>query len=401
MVASICITCEEDDSGDELGTITIPVLVPTTGGLGAQGQAWEYALLLAQKEINDSGGVLGKELFLDIRDSQTDPTVGVKLAQDFFEKYDVRFLIHSDGSDSALAVAQEVTLPNNALILATVAGTTAFTTIEENTDLCFRSVVGSDLSGRAAAALAESDQHTNVAVYAEEHPYTQSLAASFVAYIKETGGTITAEVNCPISPPEDYDYASDLKTLESSNPDGIYLATYPSAGMNFLKTWGAQGNFTGGWYLDAILNTTDLFDTLVGTDLEGIRGITAMGNPTALKAMQAAMKAQFGEGADLTVSRLGENYDAVYLLALAIAKAGSTDTVAVRDALRTIATPPGTVVGPGEFRTALDLIAAGEDINYEGASGSVDFDEYGNVSAVFENWEVQNRTFVGISTWTP
>ena len=52
-------------------------------------------------------------------------------------------------------------------------------------------------------------------------------------------------------------------------------------------------------------------------------------------------------------------------------------------ALREVATPPGTVIRPGEWEKAKAALAAGEDINYEGASGNVDFDENGDVGGIY------------------
>ncbi len=89
------------------------------------------------------------------------------------------------------------------------------------------------------------------------------------------------------------------------------------------------------------------------------------------------------------------------LLALAIEKAGTTDTLAVRDALREVASPPGTTIGPGEFKKAVRLIAKGDDINYDGAGGNVDFDENGNVSSDFELWKIKDDAFVNIGSWSP
>jgi hypothetical protein len=51
-----------------------------------------------------------------------------------------------------------------------------------------------------------------------------------------------------------------------------------------------------------------------------------------------------------------------------------------------VANPPGTFVGPGEFEKAFELLKAGKPINYEGASGSVDFDVNGDVTAPIEIW---------------
>ena len=76
-------------------------------------------------------------------------------------------------------------------------------------------------------------------------------------------------------------------------------------------------------------------------------------------------------------------YDASFLLALAIEKAGSADRSAIGAALREVANEPGTVIRPGEWEKAKAAIAAGEDINYEGASGNVDFDEAGDVGGIY------------------
>ena len=89
---------------------------------------------------------------------------------------------------------------------------------------------------------------------------------------------------------------------------------------------------------------------------------------------------------------LAETYDAVALIALAAAKAGTTtDAVAIRDALRSVANPDGEVVGPGVegIRRALTLIAEGKEINYEGAAGAVDFDENGDVFGPIEIWKIE------------
>ncbi|MCY4581932.1 MAG: amino acid ABC transporter substrate-binding protein, partial [Chloroflexi bacterium] len=75
------------------------------------------------------------------------------------------------------------------------------------------------------------------------------------------------------------------------------------------------------------------------------------------------------------------------------AQAGSTtDPEAIRDALRSVANPPGEGVGPGVRGNAhaLALVAEGKDINYEGASGPVDFDENGDVTGPIEVWKVED-----------
>ena len=83
-----------------------------------------------------------------------------------------------------------------------------------------------------------------------------------------------------------------------------------------------------------------------------------------------------------------QGYDAVMLLALAIEHSGGTDRDGILSSLRAIAAPPGKIVGPGDWAEAVKLIAAGTDINYEGAAGSADFDENGDVSGLYRKNEV-------------
>ncbi len=78
-----------------------------------------------------------------------------------------------------------------------------------------------------------------------------------------------------------------------------------------------------------------------------------------------------------------QGYDATFLIALAIEKAGKAERGLISKALRAVANPPGEVVRPGEWKKAKALLAAGKDINYEGASGTVDFDENGDVPGFY------------------
>ena len=87
-----------------------------------------------------------------------------------------------------------------------------------------------------------------------------------------------------------------------------------------------------------------------------------------------------------------EAFDAVVAIALGAAAAGTnTDAAAIRDSLRDTVNAPGTVYGPGEggIAAALAAVAIGEDIDYQGASGPVEFDENGDIRfGAIEVWQV-------------
>ena len=76
-------------------------------------------------------------------------------------------------------------------------------------------------------------------------------------------------------------------------------------------------------------------------------------------------------------------YDAMFLMALAIEKAGSADPKAIPAALRAVANGPGEIILPGEWAKAKKLIAEGKDIRYVGGAGPQDFDENGDVAGSF------------------
>jgi branched-chain amino acid transport system substrate-binding protein len=85
-------------------------------------------------------------------------------------------------------------------------------------------------------------------------------------------------------------------------------------------------------------------------------------------------------------------YDAAMILALAITRANSTDPATIKAEYRTVANPPGETIYPGEWAKARALLMQGKKINYEGASGSCDLAENGEIlSTPFDVWTVDAK----------
>ena len=102
----------------------------------------------------------------------------------------------------------------------------------------------------------------------------------------------------------------------------------------------------------------------------------------------ADFKAEFGSIP--AVPFISNTYDATAVIGLAAyaarVKGLALTSPNIKDHLRQVANPPGTFIGPGQFKLAFELLKQGKDINYEGASGSVDFDDNGDVVAPIEIW---------------
>ncbi|NCF38043.1 MAG: branched-chain amino acid ABC transporter substrate-binding protein, partial [Gammaproteobacteria bacterium] len=87
-----------------------------------------------------------------------------------------------------------------------------------------------------------------------------------------------------------------------------------------------------------------------------------------------------------------ESYDAAALIVLAMQAAGSADRAAIQSKMMMVANAPGKKVGPGELGKALKIIAAGGDVDYEGAT-NVEFNEVGEVFGSYKELEIGNGSW--------
>src|SRR5690606_27226039 len=110
----------------------------------------------------------------------------------------------------------------------------------------------------------------------------------------------------------------------------------------------------------------------IGAPLEGSYGqhpsSDADGYPVYLDLAKASEKSFDG-----STNFAPNSYDAAALIILAMQAAGSTDPKVYKDKIMEVANGPadgsGEKINPGELGKALELIAAGKPINYEGATG--------------------------------
>ena len=74
------------------------------------------------------------------------------------------------------------------------------------------------------------------------------------------------------------------------------------------------------------------------------------------------------------------------LAALAAAAGGDTDGQTIQENLQAVSSG-GEEVLPSDICEGLEMAANGDDINYEGAAGSQNFDDNGDVTSQYELWE--------------
>ena len=357
------------------GPLKIGVLVSFTGDLSDFGPAHENTVRLAAKEINAAGGVLGQDIEIVRGDDGTDPSQGATEATRLVEVENVDVILGALSSGVTLQIAESVTGPG-AVLQISPASTSPGLTEANDSDFLFRTTISDAAQGVILAQLATEIGLTSVCNMFINNAYGEGLSDSFKTNFEAAGGTITAAVP---HESEQATYASELDTCTAGGPEALAAIAYPESAGVFLREAVEAGKVSTFLFVDGT-KSTDMLDELGWANFDGTRGTA----PSALDlpagdAFEAAYAAEYGETPPLPFMR--EIYDAVYLAALAAETAGSTDSTAIRDALRDVANPPGETINPGTegFTAALAAIAAGNDINYEGAAGPVDLDANGDV----------------------
>ena len=371
---------------DEAGPLRIAVLFPFTGDLSDFGQPFLQAAELAVNQINEAGGVNGQPIELVQGDSATSPQQAVEEARRLIELEGVSAIVGPAGSGETLPVAESVTGPAGVLEV-TMSATSPALTIANDNDFLFRTVISDAAQGVVMADVAREQGFESACVLYVNNAYGQGLNEAFADRFTAEGGTITAQVP---HEQEQASYASEIASCTEADPDVLIGAAYPESGRVFLRELIESGDAPSLIFSDG-LQSPDMFAELGWDVFEGSYGTAAGAPETDAAAMfQQAWEEAYGEIP--AVPYLREINDAIYLIALAAEQAGSTDSAAIRDALREVANEPGTAVGPGQegWQAAVAAIDAGEDINYEGAAGSVDLDENGDVSkGTIIIWQVQ------------
>ncbi|MCY4086157.1 MAG: ABC transporter substrate-binding protein [Actinomycetia bacterium] len=367
-----------------------PVLV--VGHLAALsgyfGEAMSQAAALAADHLNLAGGPAGSPVVVAVRDSGTSPAEAVEATRVLLDAEGAAAIVGAASSGATVAVAEEVTAPAGVLQISGSSTAPAITTLVDG-DFLFRTVLSDAAQGVVLADLAAELGYRTAGVIHVDNPYGHGLATRFAEAFAARGGTVTAIV---AHGRNQSSYAAEAELVTAGGPDVLVVVSYEEAEVYLREV--LEGGYSGAFLFTDGTRSPELFEAVGWDLLEGSYG-TGPGFEASRPQTQAfvdAYRAVYGIQPPSLF--MNETYDAVVLVGLAAAAAGTvTDSAAIRDQLRHVANPPGVVVGPGAagVKRALGLIAAGVDVNYEGASGPVDLDANGDVRAgTIEVWRVED-----------
>jgi branched-chain amino acid transport system substrate-binding protein len=365
-----------------------------TGGLGALGPRIRDGARLAIDEVNKAGGVLrGQRLVFVDADDQTNPQVAVDAATRLVQVEQVAALIGAMASGSTIPVANSVTIPNGTVQISPSSTAPAISALKDN-DFVFRTAVPDGLQGMVIAREARARSIDRIAIMAINSPYGNGLMNAIRDNFTRLGGTVTSASNFEGDRPS---YRSELATAAGSgNPQALVVVGYPANGGTTIMRQALENGFFRSFIMPDGMRDPSVVREIGAKNLATSWGTapSSTAEPALQERFRTAYRAFSKE--DPTQAFVGEAYDAAMIIALAIQQAGSADRTAIRNALRQVANGPGERVGPGEFARAKDLISRGVKINYEGASGPVDFDANGDVQGRIGVWVVRDSGEIAV-----
>lgn len=380
------------------GGLRIGVLLSISGSLDDFGPGNYRGALMAVEEINAQGGVLGQTVTITLADDQTSPTAAAAGATKLITGDRVNAIVgaqFSGGSIAALTIARGSGVP----LVSPSATSPSLSNLTLTGGYFFRTTPNDNLQGTVAAQyLYNNLSFRYVNIMNINDPYGNGLAGAVKAKFTALGGTVNTTV---VIDPSSTDFTSDITALFATNPQAVYFIAFTDEGTLVMKQWQSGLSTHPGWdrqwVLAEGLKSQQWLDEIrapaVGVDVTQLLGTSPVSGVAPLyKDFEVRYKAENNN--KLPVQYTDFAYDAAYLIALAAQKAGSVSGTAIKDALRSVAGPPGTIVrpGPGNWTLARNAIAAGQDIDWEGAAGAENFDQYGDVTGPYEIWGV-NATF--------
>lgn len=380
-------TQKSGTSGSQAESISIGAAIPNSGDLAVFGQRNQRGFDLALKDINSAKLHDGKELEVLVEDTQTAPQAGVSAARKLASQEGVPAILGAVSSGVTQAIAKSVTIPNEVVQVATASTSSAITELEDD-NYILRTATSSALEGRALADLALENDVTTASFVYVNNAYGIGFADSMEEAFKSKGGTVASRVPYESGKSS---YRPVLNKAMEGDPDGIVFVAYPKSFTTMIKQAYEMGLREKVTYLASDGIVADSVEENVPE--KAINGLLGL-NPTppvesnVYQTFLDDFDAEYGKKPTIWTAYA---YDAIMLTAIAIEAAGEVESTAIRDQIYGISRPKGTKVST--FSEAKAELEKGNDVNYEGASGSVDLTDAGDVPGTYRKFEVVGGAF--------
>jgi urea transport system substrate-binding protein len=305
--------------------IKIGVPVGLSGANSVVAPSVVQSAQLAVEEINAKGGVLGRQLALEVADDAS----GAAGAQKAFDS-----LVFQKKVDALISM--ETSAARNAALPIVARGKVPYiySSFYEGKSCSPFMYVNAWVPEQQVPPIVDYFNKEKGAkkffLIGSDYAFGRGMLAFTKAYIEKTGGKVVGEEYLPM---DGSDWTPIISKLKSAAPDALITSTAGGApNVTLTKQLRAAGIALPYGNLAVDEGTAKS----MGTDAEGIylsasyvTGIDSAANKTFLAAMQKKFGAELKTPNDLSVPE----YEAVYAYKAAVEKAGSTEEVKVLKAL--------------------------------------------------------------------
>jgi len=335
---------------------------------------------LAFSEASKSGSFLGGKSIVTIRADSTciDAAAASSAAERLITSDNVAAIMGADCSGVTTAIANNVAVPNGVVMVSPSATSPALSTIDDK-GYFFRTAPSDARQGQVLADILKARGISEVAVTYTNNDYGKGLADSFSKAFKANGGIISIS-----AAHEDgkADYSAEVGALSASGSKHLAVFGYvDQGGKGIIQASIDADAFSSFVMADGMVG--DALLEAMGSNLDG--SIATL--PGGSAGSEAFAKYAKSKGIKDDGPFVPESYDAAALIVLAMQAAGSADRAAIQSKMMMVANAPGKKIGPGELGKALKIIAAGGDVDYQGAT-SVEFNDVGEVFGSYKELEI-------------
>jgi branched-chain amino acid transport system substrate-binding protein len=167
----------------------------------------------------------------------------------------------------------------------------------------------------------------------------------------------------------------------AGHPDAFVIIDFPDDYKKIVPFLLKRGSFDPAktFTSDTMLVNNSVYQGIPAKAVEGVRG-TQPATPTKGTAAQAFDRLYRGAAEAPAERQLfdAQNFDAVMLCFLASTAARTNNGQAIRDHLTAVSGPPGVKYTYLQLPQAVKALRAGKEIDYEGVSGPINFDDHGD-----------------------
>jgi branched-chain amino acid transport system substrate-binding protein len=367
LLASVAITAMSGAAYAE--DVKLGVLIGFTGAIESLTPQMAAAAELAMAEVNASGKAANGWNFVSVRGDTTctDAAVAQASAERMVTADAVKGIIGGDCSGVTRAVLQNVARPNGIVMISPSATSPALSS-DEDDGLFFRTAPSDAREGEVVADILLEHGVKSIALSYTNTDFGKGQSEFISKFFTEKGGKVTINASHDDGKA---DYSAEVAALAAAGGDILVVAGYlDQGGKGIIQASLDSGAFSTFYLPGGMIG--DSLPVAIGPALDGSYGDIASSDAdgnAVLKDIAAKLATPF----DSTSSYASESYDAAALIMLAMQAANSTDPKVYKDKVMEIANGPadgsGEKINPGELGKALELIAAGKPINYEGATG--------------------------------